>query len=98
MLNLRQLWEGPVRFATIRFYKNMRGGSIVRTSPASLTTVTPAKQLQNETPMEDIVSFKHVGKVYSTGTVALKDVHFGIAEGEFISFLGPSGCGKSTAL
>lgn len=70
----------------------------MRTSPASLTTVTPAKQSQTETPMEDIVSFKHVGKVYNTGTVALKDVHFGIAEGEFISFLGPSGCGKSTAL
>lgn len=46
----------------------------------------------------NIVAFNHVGKIYNTGTIALKDVHFSIKEGEFISFLGPSGCGKSTAL
>ncbi|MCR2805911.1 ABC transporter ATP-binding protein [Paenibacillus soyae] len=44
------------------------------------------------------VAFHHVGKIYSTGTTALADVHFGIGEGDFVSFLGPSGCGKSTAL
>lgn len=48
--------------------------------------------------INDIVAFNHVGKRYNTGNVALKDVHFGISEGEFVSFLGPSGCGKSTAL
>lgn len=31
-------------------------------------------------------------------TTALKDVHFTLEEGEFVSFLGPSGCGKSTLL
>ncbi|RIX60379.1 ABC transporter ATP-binding protein [Paenibacillus nanensis] len=50
------------------------------------------------TEQSSLVAFNHVGKIYNTGTIALKDVHFGIKEGEFISFLGPSGCGKSTAL
>lgn len=31
-------------------------------------------------------------------TTALKDIHFSMEEGEFISFIGPSGCGKSTLL
>ncbi|MCM3790636.1 ABC transporter ATP-binding protein [Domibacillus indicus] len=44
------------------------------------------------------VYFKHVSKVYNTGTVALHHFDFPVKEGEFVSFLGPSGCGKSTAL
>jgi NitT/TauT family transport system ATP-binding protein len=30
--------------------------------------------------------------------VALQDIDFAVAEGEFISIVGPSGCGKSTLL
>src|SRR6266568_4126697 len=30
--------------------------------------------------------------------VALQDVSFAVAEGEFVSIIGPSGCGKSTLL
>ncbi|MDQ0113392.1 ABC transporter ATP-binding protein [Paenibacillus harenae] len=45
-----------------------------------------------------LVAFEHVSKMFSTGTLALSDIHFTIQEGEFVSFLGPSGCGKSTAL
>ena len=42
-----------------------------------------------------------VGKIYPAlegEVVALKDVSFGIRDGEFLSMLGPSGCGKSTLM
>jgi NitT/TauT family transport system ATP-binding protein len=45
-----------------------------------------------------LLTLTDVGKVYSTGVVALKDVNLAIGQGEFVSLLGPSGCGKSTVL
>ena len=39
-----------------------------------------------------------VGKSFSNGVTALRDVDLTIREGDFLSLLGPSGCGKSTAL
>jgi NitT/TauT family transport system ATP-binding protein len=45
-----------------------------------------------------LLALKGVGKVYSTGVVALKNVDLTIGQGEFLSLLGPSGCGKSTVL
>lgn len=45
-----------------------------------------------------LLTLKGVGKVYSTGVVALKNVDLTIGQGEFLSLLGPSGCGKSTVL
>ncbi|WP_417310290.1 ABC transporter ATP-binding protein [Devosia sp.] len=41
---------------------------------------------------------RNVSKVFSNGTLALKDMSLDVVRGEFISLLGPSGCGKSTAL
>jgi NitT/TauT family transport system ATP-binding protein len=45
-----------------------------------------------------IVSLRHVGKTFDSGTVALRDLNLDVRGGEFVSLLGPSGCGKSTAL
>jgi len=41
---------------------------------------------------------RDVGKSFSNGVVALRNVDLAIREGDFLSLLGPSGCGKSTAL
>jgi len=39
-----------------------------------------------------------VTKVYPGGQVALKDISFKIAKGEFVFVVGPSGAGKSTLI
>jgi NitT/TauT family transport system ATP-binding protein len=53
---------------------------------------------ESQTPTEPLVTLDRVTKVYSNGTVALKDTSFSVNRGEFISLVGPSGCGKSTIL
>lgn len=45
-----------------------------------------------------LLSLRGVGKTFSNGVTALRDVDLTIRDGEFMSLLGPSGCGKSTAL
>ncbi|SHL03104.1 ABC transporter ATP-binding protein [Rhodothermus profundi] len=44
------------------------------------------------------VSLEQVWKIYDNGQVAVADVTFEAAEGEFLVLLGPSGCGKTTLL
>jgi NitT/TauT family transport system ATP-binding protein len=45
-----------------------------------------------------LVRLERVGKTFTNGLVALKDLDLAVGEHEFVSLLGPSGCGKSTAL
>lgn len=44
------------------------------------------------------ITLSNVSKIYTNGTIALKDLNLTIAERQFVSLLGPSGCGKSTVL
>src|SRR5258708_21973227 len=49
----------------------------------------------------DVIAVKGLRKEYQTprGTVlALDEIEFSVAEGEFVAIVGPSGCGKSTLL
>lgn len=45
-----------------------------------------------------MIRFKQVFKAYPKGTLALKDVSFHVAKGEFVFLTGHSGAGKSTVL
>ena len=45
-----------------------------------------------------LLVLRDVGKTFSNGVTALRNVDLTIGQGDFVSLLGPSGCGKSTAL
>ncbi len=48
-----------------------------------------------------LIDVRSISKLFQTGeeTVhALRDITFGISQGEFVSLLGPSGCGKTTLM
>ncbi len=51
--------------------------------------------------MKNIIELQNISYSYHTlsgETIALKDISFGVKEGEFVAIVGPSGCGKSTLL
>lgn len=45
-----------------------------------------------------MIKLERVGKTFSDGTEAVKDLSLEIEEGEFCVLLGPSGCGKTTTM
>ncbi|HUY62872.1 MAG TPA: ABC transporter ATP-binding protein [Candidatus Paceibacterota bacterium] len=48
-----------------------------------------------------MIDLTHIEKTYGTGAeayMALRDITFSIAEGEFVAIMGPSGSGKSTLM
>ena len=57
-----------------------------------------AARTESALPLLDVV---HLQKVYAQRrrqTVAVRDLHFAVAENEFLAVVGPSGCGKTTML
>ncbi len=45
-----------------------------------------------------MLEVRHLTKIFPNGTVALRDVSFTVADGEFLAVIGLSGSGKSTLL
>lgn len=43
-----------------------------------------------------MIKFVNVSKVYPNGAVAVENINFHVAKGEFVTIVGPSGAGKTT--
>jgi NitT/TauT family transport system ATP-binding protein len=57
--------------------------------------------MKNGSTRQGALAFRHAGKIYDpdiSHVVAIDDVSFDIAAGEFCVVVGPSGCGKTTLL
>lgn len=58
----------------------------------------PEEQTATASKQEAMLEVNNLTKVYPDGTVAVEDISFEIAPGDFCVLIGPSGCGKSTTL
>ncbi len=68
----------------------------------ALVTAEPAVSPGGDRPAGPVLSVRHLGKDYAIGRVeprvAVQDVSFDVARGEFVCVVGPSGAGKTTLL
>jgi NitT/TauT family transport system ATP-binding protein len=77
--------------------KGTKGKARLRDATLAIVPAAAAANLR-----APLISARGLSKTYASdrsgSIVALSDVNFDIADGEFISLVGPSGCGKSTVL
>src|SRR5437660_3410178 len=85
--NCSRAHQTPARRATIRWEVALDGTLQAAVSAADR--------------VRDVIAVRHLSKRYggaADGVLALRDIDFAVADGEFMSIVGPSGCGKSTLL
>jgi ABC-type Fe3+/spermidine/putrescine transport system ATPase subunit len=64
----------------------------------SRTNHTDSRTAESTETRDVALDVTDLTKVYPDGTVAVDDVSFQVAQGDFCVLIGPSGCGKSTTL
>lgn len=62
------------------------------------TFAEPIEQPSNRTETNAMLEVSGLTKIYPDGTLAVDDIDFEVAAGDFCVIIGPSGCGKSTTL
>lgn len=78
--------------------------ALVRASSSILTSEDIDEDVLRETERldfedsDDMMVVKHIKKVYGNGKEAVKDLSFGVPEGECFGFLGTNGAGKTTTM
>lgn len=66
--------------------------------PQEETGQPKSKERDRVEQRREILQVRGLRKVYPDGTLAVDDIDFTVADGDFCILIGPSGCGKSTTL
>jgi len=96
LLDIAQTEEGKAALKTVYSIEGLKPAddSFYDAFRADLSKAGIPFHLQGA-PMLEV---RHLTKVFPNGTVALRDVSFTVADGEFLAVIGLSGSGKSTLL